>query len=206
MRRTEFPVLDVAAIGRLIAATPKRYRCLVAVSVLTGLRQSEALGLRWRDVDVKAGTISVSRQLDRAGSLVELKTDAARRTVPIPPSLVRMLRAHKAEAFERGRAGGEDFVFASETGRPLGHRNVGRRGLDKATAATNLPRLRWHDLRHLTASVLIGEGAPPSYVATVLGHASPAITLSIYAHVFAEAEHAERTRDRMEAAFGKVLA
>jgi len=147
----------------------------------------------------------LSRQLDRAGNLVEPKTDAARRVVPIPPSLGRMLRANKAEAFERGHAGPDAYVFASELGTPLGHRNIGRRGLDKATTTAKLPRLRWHDLRHLTASVLIGEGAPPSYVAAVLGHASPAITLSTYAHLFAEAEHAERTRDRMEAAFGEVL-
>jgi hypothetical protein len=58
----------------------------------------------------------------------------------------------------------------------------------------------------LAASILIAEGAPASYVAAVLGHASPAITLSIYSHLFAKSEHAHRTRERMEAAFGGLLA
>jgi integrase len=63
--RREFPSLDHEAVGRLIAATPDRYRVLVAVSVLTGLRQGESLGLRWQDVDVREGVIRVRRQLDR---------------------------------------------------------------------------------------------------------------------------------------------
>ena len=205
VKRTEFPTLDLAAIGKLIAKAPARYRTLIAVSVLTGIRQGEALGLQWGDVDVKSGTIAVQRQLDRQANLVALKTDAARRDVPIPPSLGRMLTAHKAEAFRLRRAKPTDFVFASETGGPMHHRNIVRRRLDKATAAAGLPHLRWHDLRHLAASVLIAEGAPASYVAAVLGHANPAITLAIYAHLFGQAEHAERTRERMEAAFGGLL-
>jgi integrase len=72
--KREFPSFDREAIGRLIASTPRRYRTLVAVSVLTGLRQGEALGLRWQDVDVKAGNLPVRYQLDRSGLLVEPKT------------------------------------------------------------------------------------------------------------------------------------
>lgn len=80
-----------------------------------------------------------------------------------------------------------------------------RRGLEKAIVAAGVPHLSWHDLRHLAASVLIAEGASVAYVSRVLGHASPAITLSIYAHESARAEHADRTRERMEAAFGGLL-
>jgi site-specific recombinase XerD len=68
-----------------------------------------------------------------------------------------------------------------------------------------LPRLAWHDLRHVAAPALIAEGASVAYVWGVLGHASPAITLSTYAHEFAPAQHADRTRERMEAAFGELL-
>ena len=66
-------------------------------------------------------------------------------------------------------------------------------------------RFPGHDLRHVAASVLIAEGASVAYVARVPGHANPAITLSTYAHEFARAEHADRTRDAMEAAFGELL-
>ncbi|PWU24195.1 MAG: hypothetical protein C5B48_07175 [Candidatus Rokuibacteriota bacterium] len=108
--RKELPSLDREAIGKLIAATPKRYRTLVAVSVLTGIRQSEALALRWQDVDVKANVIRISRQLDRKGQLVEPKTKAAKREIPIAPSLATMLRHHKAEAFKAKRAKATDFA------------------------------------------------------------------------------------------------
>ena len=203
--KREFPSLDRDAIGKLIASTPKRYRTLIAVSVLTGIHQGEALGLRWQDVDVKAGLLRIRFQLDRSGVLVEPKTAAAKREVPIPPSLGRMLAAHKQEAFARGYAKQGDFVFASETGGPLNHRNIVRRGLEKALESSGMPHIRWHDLRHVAASALVAEGASIPYLSRVLGHANPAITLSIYAHEFAGAEHADRTRERMEAAFGDLI-
>ncbi len=68
-----------------------------------------------------------------------------------------------------------------------------------------MPKLRWHDLRHVAASALIAEGASIPYLSRVLGHSSPAITLAIYAHEFARTEHSDRTRERMEAAFGELI-
>ncbi len=85
------------------------------------------------------------------------------------------------------------------------HRNIVRRGLEKALRTAGLPHLSWHDLRHVTASALIAEGASVAYLSRVLGHASPAITLNTYAHVYAKVEHDDRTRDQMEAAFGGLL-
>jgi integrase len=204
-RASGVPSLDRVAIGTLIANTPKRYRTLIAVSVLTSIRQGEALGLRWNDVDFKAGLLHIRYQLDRVGELVEPKTAAAKRDVPIPPSLARMLTAHKQQAFAKGHAKASDFVFASETGAPLDHRNITRRGLEKALERGKLPKLRWHDLRHIAAFALIGEGASVPYVSGVLGHANRAITLAIYAHEFGRAEHADRTRERIEHAFSAML-
>jgi len=205
VQRREFPSLDREAIGRLISSAPEKYRTLIAVSLLTGARQSELLGLRWQDVDVKAGVLRIRRQLDRQGNLVEPKTQAAKREIPIPASLGRLLADEKERAFARGLAKPLDYVFSSERGTPLGHRNIVRRGLEPAIKKAALPHLSWHDLRHVAASALIAEGASVAYVSRVLGHASPAITLSTYAHEFARAEHADRTRDRMEAAFGELL-
>jgi integrase len=200
--RAEFPSLDRESVGKLIASTPERYRVLVAVSVLLGPRQGEALGLRWQDVDTAAGVLSVRHQLSRGGGLVEPKTSAARRQVPMPPSLARMLAEHRLAS---PYSNDTDFVFASSAGTPLAVRNIARRGLDVATRRAGLPRLRWHDLRHIAASAMIEQGASPSYVARVLGHSSPAITLSTYAHVFAKVEHEERFREMQEQAFGDVL-
>lgn len=203
--RREFPSLDRDAIARLIANTPKRYRTLVAVSVLTGIRQGEALGLRWQDIDIKGGLIRVRYQLDRNGGLVEPKTVAARREIPIPPSLGRLLSEHKKQAFAKGYAKPSDFVFASTTGGPLNHRNNTCRGLEKAIANSGIPKLRWHDLRQIAPSALIAEGASVPYLFRVLGHSNQAVTLAIYAHEFARIEHADQTRDRMEEAFGRLL-
>ena len=114
----------------------------MALSVLSGLRQGEALGLRWKDVDVKKGVVHVRLQLDRRGELVVPKTPAAKRDVPIPTSLCRLLSAQRMQAFAVGRAATDNFVFASTTGGPLHPRNVSRRGLDKATSASGLPHLR----------------------------------------------------------------
>jgi integrase len=200
--RSEFPSLDRESVGRLIASTPERYRALVAVSVLLGLRQGEALGVRWCDVDTAAGVLRIRYQLSRSGELVEPKTNAARRELPMPPSLARMLAEHRLASPYSSET---DFVFASSAGTPLAVRNIARRGLDVATRRAGLPHLRWHDLRHAAASAMIEAGASPSYVARVLGHSSPAITLSTYAHVFARLEHEERFRALQEQAFGDVL-
>jgi integrase len=121
----------------------------------------------------------------------------------MPPSLAKLLAAHRLASTHSAEM---DFVFASSAGTPLAVRNIIRRGLEPALTAAGLPRLRWHDLRHVAASALIEAEASPSYVASVLGHTSAAITLSIYAHVFARAEHDERTREHMEVAFRDVLA
>ena len=204
--RRRFPCLDRDAIGRLIAHTPQRFRTLLALSVLTGIRQGEALGLRWQDIDIESGVLYVRFQLTRTGELAEPKTSASRRDVPIPPSLGRLLANHKELAHGRGRAGPTDLIFCSPTGQTLDRRNVVRRGLEPALAGAGIPHLTWHDLRHVAASALIAEGASVPYLARVLGHSSPAVTLAIYAHEFARAEHADRTRDRMEAAFGDLLA
>jgi integrase len=189
-------------VGRLIAKTPTKYRTLVAVSVLLGLRQSEARGLRWQDLDTQTGVIHVRWQLGRDGELAPLKTPAAKRDIPMPPSLAKTFAAYRlASPYSMD----SDYVFASEAGTPLVVRNIIRRGLETALAAAELPKLTWHDLRHLAASLLIAEGASVGYVSRLLGHATPAITLSLYAHEFAKAEHDDHTRERVEAAFGSLL-
>jgi integrase len=137
--RAEFPSLDREAVGKLIASTPEGYRVLVAVSVLLGPRQGEAPGLRWHDVDTAAGVLRARNQLSHSGELVEPKTNAARREVPMPPSLARMLAAHRLASPYSGET---DFVFASSAGTPLAVRNIVRRGLEVATRRAGLPSPR----------------------------------------------------------------
>lgn len=204
----EMRILSAAEIPRVIAAADDRYRVLIATAVFTGLRQGELLGLRWQDVDLDEARLRVRHQLDRNGRLSAPKTDTSKRTVTLFPSLVEMLREHRREALARGHASPESFVFASEVGTPLHFRNVGRRGLDTALARAGIdgtPKLRFHDLRHTFASLLIAQGATILWVSRQMGHSKPSITLDVYGHLFQAEEHEQRHSDRMEAAFGTVL-
>lgn len=211
----EMRALARVEIPRLLAAAPPTYRSLLAAAVFTGLRFGELLGLTWADLDFDAQVVRVRMQIDRwkqgeAPRRVEPKTPQAVRDVVLMPTLAALLREHKERAFARGQARPEDLVFSSARGTPLHQRNVVRRGLDPAVAEAGLaddgrPSLRFHDLRHTFASLLIAEGLNVVFVSRQLGHADPAITLRVYAHLFDQAEHAQRARDALEAGFGKLM-
>jgi integrase len=205
IERREMRILDTDGIGRLLDAAPARYRVLLATGVFTGLRQGELLGLTWADCDLDAGLLRVRKQLDRHGNRVEPKTAQAVREVGLMPALVRMLHAHREAALARGLTKPSDFVFASETGTPMHYRNCTRRGLDVAVEAAGPDGLRFHDLRHTFASLLIAQGSNVVFVSRQLGHSSPQVTLTVYAHLFDRAEHGQRAKDAMEASFGNLL-
>jgi integrase len=200
-------ILNGEEITKLIAAARPGYRAVIAAAVFTGCRQGELLGLRWADVDFDAGLVHVRGQLDRSKQRVEGKTAASRREVVLMPALARILREHKASSrFSKET----DYVFATATGSPPSYRNIVRRGFEQAAEKAGLsgegrPKLRWHDLRHIYASMLIGEGLDVVYVSRQLGHVDPAITLKVYAKLFDRQRHADTARDAMEARYGSVL-
>ena len=207
--KREKRILSKEEIATLLEHALPTYRPLLATAIYTGLRQSELLGLVWRDIDFERGFVRVRRQLDRKGSYVEPKTEQAKREVVLAPSLARMLRAHKlASAYSAD----EEPVFANAAGRPFEHRNVQSRGFDKAAARSGVNvegdgrrKASFHDLRHTFASLLIAQGADVVHVSRQLGHADPSITLKVYADEFAAADHAERTRALLDAAVGNIL-
>jgi integrase len=174
----------------------------VTVALLTGLRQGEVLGLCWSDVrlDADPPTLTVRHQLQRLGGrwrLLPPKAESARRTLPLPRRAVVALAAQRRRVAElRLRAGplwqplsgpGHDpgldnLVFPSPTGRPQDARNV-TKAFQRALARAGLPRLRFHDLRHGTATLLVASGAPLRAVADLLGHARVTLAAETYAHV-----------------------
>jgi integrase len=190
-------------------------RALISTAVFTGLRQSELLGLVWDDVDFDRHQIRVRAQLSRGKRgqpprRVPLKTDSGRRDVEALPELLALLRKHKAEAFERGHARSDSFVFATGDGRPLRHRNVsrdfstaaGRAGLDRVGA----PGVSLHDLRHTFVCRLIAAGLDVVEVQRQAGHKNPAITLRIYAGEFERAKRRDSLRQKIAASgLGAVL-
>lgn len=197
----EMRCLDTNEIGKLLdASDDPAMRTLLALSVSAGLRQGEAVGLRWADLDLATSRLRVRWQLGRDGKLVEPKTEQAKREVDLGPSLVAMLREHKLRSL-RSQPG--DYVFASADGSPFSYLRVSRTLRTISDGAALNPdgtaKLRWHDLRHSAASALISAGLNVVYLSRQLGHANPSITLNTYKHLFARAEHAERARSAMDA-------
>jgi integrase len=194
-------------LRRLLACTTPRYRVLLATAAYTGLRQSELLGLLWREVDFEAGYLRVRKQLDRDGRRVPPKTEQAVREVALAPKLALLLREHRVAS---PRSSDDDFVFVNEAGQPFDHHNVRQRGFDRAARLAKLNegqsrKATFHDLRRTYGSMLIAAGADIAHVSRQMGHANPSITLAIYTDEFNARENAERTRATLDAAIGTSL-
>lgn len=168
-----------------------------------GLRQGEALGLRWQDVDLGAGVLTVRHQLQRIDTrltLVEPKTERSRRTLVIPPSIVERLREHaKRQLAEKLWAGSKwtetDLVFANRFGAPMQARRV-IADFHSALQNAGLRRIRFHDLRHSCATLLLVQGVSPRVVMDILGHSEIAMTMDAYSHVVPELRY--EAAQRME--------
>ena len=162
----------------------------MGLALLRGLRRGELAGLKWSAVDLNVGTVRVERaRLSVDGVAVEsdVKTASGRRTVPLDPQLVALLRAHdRQQKSERLRAGeawqGDDHLVANELGSPYHPEALAKR-FQVLVKATGLPRVRFHDLRHSCASLLMAEGVNAKVVQELLGHSSVQITLALYSHV-----------------------
>jgi integrase len=195
---------------RFLAANEgDRLEALYAVAVALGLRQAEILGLRWQDVDFEAGTLAVRRQLQRLNGrlqLVDLKTRQSHRTVAVPASVMEKLRAHRArQAAERAalgpywRGSSDEYVFTSTVGTPLEPRNVVR-SFKAVLANAGLPDMRFHDLRHTCASLLLAQGVSAREIMETLGHSQITMTLNTYTHIAPDARR--RVADAMDSALG----
>jgi integrase len=195
---------QVRAFREAVADDP--HAALYDFLLFTGCRPGEALALRWKDLDLEAGVARIQQALSRwaakkqdDGKVIEKagwefrdpKAGSAR-VVPLPPSLIASLRAHRKVQGEYALKLGTkyrrelDLVFANEDGGPLEGRNLVQRSFKPALLEAKLPAtVRLYDLRHTHASNLLAAGAPIKAVADRLGHASAKMTLDRYAHVLA---------------------
>jgi integrase len=176
-------VLDAQTMQRLVAAgTSERWRAALALAGYAGLRLGELRALRWRDLDLKAGTLTVSRSLLPDGTPKPPKTTAGIRTIPLLPVLRRALVAWKVRS---PHTRPHELVIATADGGPVQERNL-RRALEEAKAAAKLDsgeeRLSWHSLRHSFASMLATDlELPATTLARLTGHADAGFTLRVYA-------------------------
>lgn len=163
---------------------------LWTLAASTGMRRGELLGLRWRDVDFAGSRLSVRQTILTVGYEIvvsEPKTAKGARTIDLDERTLAMLRAHRAEQHLERRAiefpvSKDDLVFARDDGAPL-HPDYVRQSFDRRVKASPVPRIRFHDLRHTHATLLLKAGIPPKVVSERLGHSTVAFTMDVYAHV-----------------------
>ena len=142
------------------------------------LRSGELRALRWSDLDWAGNRLKVNRTISD-GQYVSPKTRASRRFVDLPSSIAVQLKEWEVVC-PRGE---ENLVFPTLSGSPIGHANLLQRIFYPALARAGLRRIRFHDLRHTYASLLIASGEDIVRVSRLLGHANPAITLQVYSHM-----------------------
>ncbi|MGH9831412.1 MAG: tyrosine-type recombinase/integrase, partial [Blastocatellia bacterium] len=167
------------------------HECLLQFLIVTGCRPGEALALKWSDINWQNGAVTIQRNLVRLKGgkwqFDDPKTAKGRRTLPLPPKMIKMLSDHRRRQNEhRLKLGAEwralDLVFPNDFGKPPGT-NFIRDKFQVALRQAELPHFRPYDLRHSAATLLMGEGMSPKIVSERLGHANINITLEVYSHV-----------------------
>jgi integrase len=188
----EMHALSAHETRRLLdAASGDRLEALYILAVHTGMRQGEMLALRWQDVDLENAVVSVRRTLTRSGGKVvfgEPKTKKSRRSIRLTPQAVEALRSHLERQLRDMEILGDRYqdqglVFTTDTGAPINPSNLRQRSFAPLLKRAGLRHMRFHDLRHTCATLLLSRGVHPKFVQELLGHATIAITLDTYSHV-----------------------
>jgi len=215
-------VLSIEEAHRFIsAAQGERFEALYCVALALGMRKGEICALAWKQVDLEGARLSVVNSLQRIRDrnaapdtrktrleIVETKTQKSQRTLPLPQYAIRALRAHRIRQIEAHLAAASEWreqglVFSNSTGGPIEpvmlHRDF-QRLLKKA----ELPRIKFHALRHSAASLMLAQGVPLKTIQEILGHSSIAVTSAFYAHLGEELKR--QAADAMDAVFGGQIA
>jgi len=203
----EMEILDEGEVLQfLIAVRGCRKEALYILAVKTGMRRGELLGLKWSDLDWQKGTIRVQRQAQRIrgqGIVFRApKTKAGRRTIQLGEHTIQGLIAHKGRQQLEKEVAGEQWwennlVFPSTVGTPLGGSNL-LRDFKKQLKRSGVKEIRFHDLRHTAASLMLNYGVPVLVVSKILGHSKVSTTLDIYGHLISVMqEEAARIMDEI---------
>jgi integrase len=163
---------------------------LYELALRTGMRRGEILGLRWSDIDFDNQRLTIRRTLQRikGQGLVEMptKTDTSDRRIPLSPPCIKVLKDHlRYQQAERDRAGerwkDSGYVFTTSHGTPLDPQHI-THNIKTLCDRAGVRQIRFHDLRHTCATLLIETGVPLITVKELLGHANIAVTANIYTH------------------------
>ena len=167
----------------------QKYKTLIQLAVMSGARQGELLGLKWPDVDWENSQIYIQRSFNK-GSFYSTKTQTSKRRIDLGPAMMTELKRWRL-ACPKNRL---QLVFPNESGNPINYSNAVNRYFKPALEKAGLPSIRWHDLRHTFASLLIHQGENIKYIQSQLGHSSPTVTLNVYAHLMNPVNQASACR------------
>ncbi len=179
LRKRVWRPLTRQEVDRLLACAPDYWRPFYLFLLTTGTRRAEAWGVTLADLDLDAGVVHIRRQLVKR-KLVDLKSDAAYRRIPLPRQTVEALIAFLTVRPENEL----NLLFPTPEGRPVDPPNYYARVHVKTRERAGLPHLRLHDLRHQYASTQIMLGRSVKYVQTTMGHANASVTLNTYSWLF----------------------
>jgi integrase len=191
--RQEMQTLSPEQARKLLeAARGDRLEALYVIALTTGMRLGELLGLRWKDVDLDQGVVHVQVTLQRTKAgfeFVQPKTRHSRRQVLLTGAALEALQRHRESQTAAALLKSDvwhnehDAVFTNLTGGPLDGTHVLRHCFRPLLKRARLPEIRFHDLRHTAATLLLGLGTNPKIVSEMLGHSAITITLDLYSHV-----------------------
>ena len=175
----------------LEVASGDRFEALYVLALSTGMRLGELMAVRWADVDLELGSLYVRGTLIRTSGnvhIAEPKTARSRRRIELTALAVDAIRRHRVgQNEERLRLGdawaNKDLAFCNEVGDFLSETHLRRKSFAPLLRRAGLPHMRFHDLRHTAATLLLARGVHPKIVSEMLGHSSIAITLDLYSHV-----------------------
>jgi integrase len=196
-KRFEIQPLSLEQAQQLLqAARGHHSEALFVLALATGMRRGELLGLKWQDINLQTGQLQVRRILTRVPSKLpgkgfveaEPKTEKGRRNITIPPFVIEALKQHRIKQLEAKLKAGtawqeHDYVFCTSIGT---HLNPTRDVLDQLKqllAKADLPDIRFHDLRHSSATILLSMDVHPKIVQEILGHSQISMTMDTYSHV-----------------------
>jgi integrase len=181
--RTEMKTLSKAEANRFLAAAKTdRLHAMYVLAITTGMRQGELFALQWGDIDLEERTLSVRRTVTMRTKIKEPKTAKGKRRIDLPAIAVDALHDHRKRMLAEGQAGSE-WVFCTRRGGLLSCHNVNYRSFKPLLENAELPAIRFHDLRHTAATLLLLANVHVKIVSEMLGHATIAVTLDTYSHV-----------------------
>lgn len=162
----------------LDTVTNQKYYTLFRLAIMSGARQGELLGLMWSDIDWEASQVCIERTFNNQ-AWYEAKTKASKRKIDIGPGMLSELKRWKLACMPNKL----NLIFPNLAGQPMNHNNLVSRHFNPALKKAGIDRIRFHDLRHSFASLLIEQGENLKYIQSQLGHSTPTVTLNVYAHL-----------------------